>query len=122
MKTGMSRVGRIEGADLARPAKLVRRMLRAPRLPAAGALYAGGLLIWLAALSRLDLSVAVPVLGLNYALVPLAARILLGEPVHRRRWLGICFIILGVTLVASADVLQARLLPQLVRLAAALSP
>jgi drug/metabolite transporter (DMT)-like permease len=115
MKVGMSRVGRIEGADLARPLKLVRRMLREPRLPLAGALYAGGLLVWLAALSRLDLSVAVPVLGLNYALVPLAARVVLGEPVHRRRWLAIALIIVGVTIVASADVLEARVLPQLAR-------
>lgn len=113
MKTGMARVGRIEARDLGQPWKVVRRMLRQPRLPVAGALYAGGLLVWLAALSRLDLSVAVPVLGLNYALVPLAARILLSEPVHRQRWIGICIIILGVTVVASADVLEARVLPQL---------
>lgn len=112
MKTGMERVGRLEGADLKQPWLVVLRMLRQPRLPVAGVLYAGGLLVWLAALSRLDLSVAVPVLGLNYALVPLGARILLGEPVHRTRWVGIAIIILGVTIVASADVLESRFLVQ----------
>lgn len=117
MKVGMSRIGRIEGADLARPLALVRRMAREPRLPLAGGLYAGGLLVWLAALSRLDLSVAVPVLGLNYALVPLAARIVLGEPVHRQRWMAIALIIVGVTIVAGAEVLEAHVLPQFVHAA-----
>lgn len=122
MKTGMARVGRIEGRDLARPWRVVWRMLRVPRLPLAGALYAGGLLVWLAALSRLDLSVAVPVLGLNYALVPLTARLLLREPVRGQRWLGIVVIVLGVALVASADALEGPLAARLAPLAAPWRP
>lgn len=100
MKVGMGQVGPIGRKELSRPAHTFLRVLTKPLILAAGLLYALGLLLWLAALSRLDLSLAMPVLGSTYATVPLAARLFLKEPVSRFRWLGIALIFAGVVLVA----------------------
>ena len=62
--------------------------------------YALGALAWIAVLSRLDLSVAYPFLALNFVLVTLSSRFLLGETVPPLRWLGILVIIAGILLVA----------------------
>jgi multidrug transporter EmrE-like cation transporter len=43
--------------------------------------YAAGALSWIAVLSRLDLSVAYPFLALNFVLVTLSGRFILGETV-----------------------------------------
>lgn len=64
--------------------------------------YAIGALVWIAVLSRLDLSVAYPFLALNFVLVTLVARFFLGESVPPLRWLGILVIIGGILLVAKS--------------------
>jgi len=48
----------------------------------------------------LDASVVVPVFGLNYVVTALLGRVMLGEPVHGLRWLGIVLIIAGVAFLA----------------------
>ena len=64
--------------------------------------YAGGALAWIAVLARLDLSVAYPFLALNFVLVTLSGRFLLGETVPTLRWVGILVIIAGILLVAKS--------------------
>jgi drug/metabolite transporter (DMT)-like permease len=56
--------------------------------------------IWSTILSKIDLSVAVPVASFSYILVPLASIIFLGEKVALLRWIGIIFILSGVILVS----------------------
>jgi len=56
--------------------------------------------IWSTILSKVDLSVAVPVASLSYIAVPVVAVIFLGEHVSILRWLGIGFVILGIILVS----------------------
>ena len=58
-------------------------------------------------LARLDLSVAYPFLALNFVLVTLSGRFLLGETVPSLRWLGILVIIAGILLVAKSTGPQA---------------
>lgn len=57
-------------------------------------------IIWSALLSRIDLSVAVPVASFSYVLVLLASAVFLGEKISFLRWTGVLFILLGVILVS----------------------
>ncbi|MFN6517295.1 MAG: EamA family transporter [Nostoc sp. CreGUA01] len=56
-------------------------------------------LLWLYVLRTVPLSQAFPVLGLMYALIPIASYYLLKEKVVLSQWLGISIIITGVILV-----------------------
>ncbi|MFA5005598.1 MAG: EamA family transporter [Candidatus Omnitrophota bacterium] len=56
--------------------------------------------IWSTILSRIDLSVAVPIASFSYILVPLVSIIFLHEQISALRWLGIIFILFGVILVS----------------------
>lgn len=57
-------------------------------------------IIWSTILSKIDLSVAVPVASFSYILVPLTSIIFLHEKVSMLRWSGILFILLGVIFVS----------------------
>jgi len=57
-------------------------------------------IIWSSVLSKIDLSVAVPVASFSYILVPLASIIFLHERVAFLRWIGIFLILGGVILVS----------------------
>ncbi len=57
-------------------------------------------IIWSSVLSKIDLSVAVPVASFSYIFVPIASAIFLNEKITLLRWLGILFIIAGVILVS----------------------
>ncbi|MDD5246224.1 MAG: EamA family transporter [Candidatus Omnitrophica bacterium] len=58
--------------------------------------------IWSTILSKIDLSVAVPIASFSYILVPLVSIIFLGEKMSLLDWAGISFIIAGVIFVASS--------------------
>lgn len=60
--------------------------------------YLANFFLWIALLSRVDLSVAFPLSSLTYIIVPLLAIVFLGEKVQFVRWTGIIFIIIGVSL------------------------
>jgi undecaprenyl phosphate-alpha-L-ara4N flippase subunit ArnE len=55
-----------------------------------------GLLLWLLVLQHLEVSIAYPMLSLNFVLITLAARFLFKEHIDRRHWLGVGLIMLGV--------------------------
>jgi len=57
-------------------------------------------IIWSTVLTKIDLSVAVPIASFSYILVPLVAIIFLHEKVTFFRWVGILFILAGVILVS----------------------
>ncbi|MDD4954808.1 MAG: EamA family transporter, partial [Candidatus Omnitrophica bacterium] len=52
--------------------------------------------IWSTILSKIDLSVAVPVASFSYILVPLTSIVFLHEKINGVRWLGIIFILMGI--------------------------
>lgn len=56
--------------------------------------------IWSTVLSKVDLSVAVPVASFSYVFVPLVSIIFLHEKISALRWLGILFILIGVIFVS----------------------
>jgi len=57
-------------------------------------------IIWSGILSKIDLSVAVPIASFSYILVPIVSIIFLHEKITVLRWLGIFFILAGVILVS----------------------
>jgi drug/metabolite transporter (DMT)-like permease len=57
-------------------------------------------IIWSTILSKIDLSVAVPVASFSYILVPITSIIFLHEKVALLRWVGIIFILSGVIFVS----------------------
>jgi drug/metabolite transporter (DMT)-like permease len=57
-------------------------------------------ILWSSLLSKIDLSVAVPVCSFSYILVPLASAFFLHEEVSLFRWAGVFFILLGVVFVS----------------------
>ncbi|HMM51088.1 MAG TPA: SMR family transporter [Burkholderiaceae bacterium] len=64
------------------------------------ACYAVSLVVWIAALTRVPVTVAYPMLSIGYIINALIARFWLGETMGLNGWLGIAFIVLGVTLIA----------------------
>lgn len=63
-------------------------------------LYGLGALAWILVLTRLDLSLAYPFLALNFVLIALVSRWILGESIPWLRWAGIGVICLGILLIA----------------------
>ena len=57
-------------------------------------------IIWSTVLSKIDLSVAVPIASFSYILIPLTSAVFLGEYISLLRWLGVFFILSGVFLVS----------------------
>lgn len=57
-------------------------------------------IIWSSLLSKIDLSIAVPVCSFSYVLIPLASAFFLHEKVSLFRWSGVLFILLGVVFVS----------------------
>ena len=58
--------------------------------------------IWIVALSRVEVSIAYPMLSIGYVVNALLAWWLFGEDVNAQRWLGIGVIILGVIIISRA--------------------
>jgi len=63
-------------------------------------LYGVGALAWILVLRRMDLNHAYPFLALNFVLIALVSRFILGEEVPLLRWAGIAVIVGGILLVA----------------------
>ena len=100
LKMGVSQPGVAENANAA--LAIIGLIFKSPLMMLGLVFYAAGALAWIAVLARLDLSVAYPFLALNFVLVTLSGRFLLGETVPPLRWLGILVIIAGILLVAKS--------------------
>jgi multidrug transporter EmrE-like cation transporter len=64
------------------------------------ACYVVSVAVWILALSRVEVSVAYPMLSIGYVVNAVAAYVLFGEAVGPQRLVGIGVIIVGVYLVA----------------------
>ena len=68
--------------------------------------YALNFFLWIAILSRVELSVAMPVGSTSYVIIPLVAMFFLGEKVSALRWVGILLIVAGIHFVAKSKATQ----------------
>jgi multidrug transporter EmrE-like cation transporter len=71
-----------------------------PHIVGGVACYVVSLVVWIMGLSRVEVSVAYPMLSIGYLINAAAAWYLFGESVSALRLTGIGFIIVGVFLVA----------------------
>ena len=99
LKAGTNAVGHFAFTlDNALPVGM--RLAMEPRILGGAGCYVVSLAIWIMALSRVEVSVAYPMLSIGFALNAILAWWLLGEAVTPARMLGIGVIIVGVWLVA----------------------
>ena len=63
-------------------------------------LYGISVITWIAGLSRIDVSIAYPLLSLGYVVNAIAAYLLFGEIISWQRALGIGIILIGVYILA----------------------
>lgn len=68
--------------------------------------YAVSVVVWIVALSRVEVSIAYPMLSIGYVVNAALAWWLFGEQVNAQRWLGIAVIVIGVVLVARSGSTQ----------------
>lgn len=78
---------------------LLYKVFHSPWVALGVGVYALEFVLWFAALSRTQLSVAFPFTALGYVGVVLASRFILNERISLRRWMGIGTIVVGVVLV-----------------------
>ena len=101
LKAGANRVGplEIEAGALAGAAREL-----AFSLPIAGgiACYVVSVVVWIVALTRVEVSLAYPMLSIGYVINAIAAWMLFGEQLTPLRLTGILVIILGVYLLAAS--------------------
>jgi multidrug transporter EmrE-like cation transporter len=65
-------------------------------------LHVSALVIWLLALSKVDISFAYPFLALGYVLVSAMAWLWLGEELSQMRIIGMAVIVIGILILAKA--------------------
>jgi multidrug transporter EmrE-like cation transporter len=71
-----------------------------PHIAGGVACYVVSVVVWILGLSRVEVSIAYPMLSIGYVLNAVAAWYLFGESLTAQKLVGIAFIILGVFLVA----------------------
>lgn len=101
LKAGASSVGSISlSAGASGLMRIGMQLAVHPGILGGLACYVVSVVAWIVALSRVDVSVAYPMLSVGYVINALLAWWLFGEAVSLQRWLGIAVIIFGVVLVA----------------------
>jgi multidrug transporter EmrE-like cation transporter len=99
LKAGVKASGQIElsGEHLWRAAQA---LALEPHILGGLACYVASVVIWIVALSRVEVSIAYPMLSVGYIVTAIAAWYLFGESLSATRIAGIVVIIAGVYLVA----------------------
>lgn len=82
--------------------ELVSRSAASPYLWIGIAIYLSGFFMWIVVLSRMELSIAMPIGSVCYLLTPLLALIFLHEKISTVRWLGIALIAVGIYFVSES--------------------
>jgi multidrug transporter EmrE-like cation transporter len=98
LKAGAGAVGPLAGMADLRGA--LPTLAMHPAVLGGLACYVISVVVWIVALSRVDVSMAYPMLSIGYVVNALLAMWLFGEAVSVQRWIGIGVILIGVTLVA----------------------
>lgn len=99
LKAGTNAVGHFEfSAGNIVPVGL--RLALEPHILGGVACYVVSVVVWIMALSRVEVSIAYPMLSIGYVVNALAAWYLFGEALTAFKLTGIGFIVVGVFLVA----------------------
>jgi multidrug transporter EmrE-like cation transporter len=99
LKAGTNAVGSFEFAA-ANAVPMGLKLAVEPHILGGIACYVISVVVWILALSRVEVSIAYPMLSIGYVVNAVAAYYLFGEAVTATRLVGIGIIILGVFIVA----------------------
>jgi multidrug transporter EmrE-like cation transporter len=99
LKVGMDRIGHFEFSWI-NAAPTFLQVALSPWIWLGIAIYVVSLVIWLAVLSRAEVSIAYPMTSLGYVLNALAAYYIVGEHLSFARVVGILIIVFGVIVLA----------------------
>jgi len=99
LKAGTNAVGHFEFST-ANIVPVGLRLALEPFILSGVACYVVSLVVWIMALSRVEVSIAYPMLSIGYVINAVAAWYLFGESLTALRLTGIGFIVVGVFLVA----------------------
>lgn len=99
LKAGTNAVGRFE-FSLANLVPVGMKLAFEPHIMGGLACYVVSVVVWIMGLSRVEVSIAYPMLSVGYILNAVAAWYLFGESMTAQKLIGIAFIVLGVFLVA----------------------
>jgi multidrug transporter EmrE-like cation transporter len=99
LKMGMIQVGAF-ALDITGVLAAAGRVATSPFILAGLASYVISVAIWLVVLSRVDVSVAYPMVSLGYVFTVVIARFVFQEPVTPLRLLGVLVVCTGIILIA----------------------
>jgi multidrug transporter EmrE-like cation transporter len=99
LKAGTNAIGHFE-FSAANLAPIGWKVATQPHILGGLTCYAVSVVVWIMALSRVEVSIAYPMLSIGYVVNALAAYVLFGEAVGLQRLVGIGIIIIGVYIVA----------------------
>ena len=99
LKAGTNTVGHFE-FSMANALPVGWKLATEPHIVGGLACYVVSVAVWIMALSRVEVSIAYPMLSVGYVVNAIAAWYLFGESVTPMRLVGIGVIILGVFIVA----------------------
>src|SRR5690606_10822799 len=102
LKAGMTQIGHFD-FNLHNALPIGLKVIANPPIVTGLAFYVISVGVWLLVLSRVQVSVAYPMLSIGYIVNAIAAYYLFGEPLTAVRILGIFIIIAGVYLVAQTQ-------------------
>ncbi len=99
LKAGTNSIGHFD-FTLANALPIGMQVAREPHILGGLSCYVVSVVVWILALSRVEVSIAYPMLSLGYVVNAVAAWYLFGETLNAMRLGGIAVIIVGVVLVA----------------------
>jgi len=96
LKNGMNKLGRSGAAGMG----VLIRMATSPWVVGGLAVYFCGVISWILALSKLDLTLAYPFGSLSYVGIFIASYFLFKEKITPARWAGIGIIVAGLLIIS----------------------
>lgn len=99
LKAGTNAVGKFD-FSLANVVPVGMKLAFEPHIMGGIACYVVSVVVWILGLSRVEVSIAYPMLSVGYVLNAVAAWYLFGESMTAQKLIGIAFIVAGVFLVA----------------------
>ena len=99
-KQGMENIDKINGVEDLLKFKTLFEIITNKYVILGLFLYGSSFILWLAALSTLDVSYMYPLLSLAYVITAILAFVFLKENITLLRWLGIAFVVLGCFMIS----------------------
>jgi drug/metabolite transporter (DMT)-like permease len=102
LKKGMSSIDEINSIEEFLKFKMILSILSNKYIILGILLYGLSMILWLAAMSTLDVSYMYPMLSLAYIVTAFMAVVFLGEVITVSRWVGISLVVIGCILIAKS--------------------